>query len=125
MVTVRIPLQLYADACLVARERGWTLSELIRDSLDRARHMAAADWRAEVVADDRRYAEWRQARLHPRRWAEQHRHVRVGDDPRSPPVASSAAERERDHEEAVTPSPIVVAAVRSAEIRRLQKARKR
>lgn len=113
MVTVRLPTEQWRDARQLAVERGQTLSELIRDALDLQRSSAVVDAETDADALER----WRSLR----RLSDRGRRQR----------ATSVYHAERglaEHyarEETPAPSPTVVAAARSAGIRRRQKRRKR
>jgi predicted DNA-binding protein len=96
-LTARLPTELRADAAKLARLRGQSLSELVRDALEREILTDLEDWQHAI-----------RARLHEHR--DEREHWRSGA---------------RARLEANASPPNVVAAVRSAAIRRRQKRRKR
>jgi hypothetical protein len=112
-MTVRLPLELWRDSRQLADERGQTLSELVRDSLDRERSLEAYDFTRAMRdhgREQRNVEAWRARRL---------------ISPGRRVLLDWELETDGHDLEANAPPPTVVAAARSAEIRRRQKARKR
>ena len=56
-ITVRLPLDLWRDSAQLARGRGQTLSELVRDALDRERYIDGRDRYAEIVGRQPKHLE--------------------------------------------------------------------
>ena len=66
-LTVRLPLELWRDARQVSSERGQSLSEFVRDAIDRERSLQVDDWHAwqrsrHPDAEDHRRELWRSER---------------------------------------------------------------